>query len=178
MLTTFALNSFLGNIDPASSFKSTTPITFNLLRQKVSFVRNEEKNTTTSSSDTKEQIPFMLTEATQVSKARSEIFQLGAHVGGLCSKVLLYAPLDKEDNSKFWKNDSPGKDEISMYMGKILLSLLELCEICQLDLCTCIVKKMHLNGKKYPVSKYKLLMPLSKIISSYCLWCMVINLER
>lgn len=90
-----------------------------------------------------------------ISDIRCEIFRLGAKVGDLCHKMLLYAPLDADNKSMFWIKSSSEKDEISVVMGNIFLTLFVISQFCQLDLRSCILKKIQLNGKKYPVELCK-----------------------
>lgn len=95
-----------------------------------------------------ERLPSALTSS------RSEILNLGSLVGNLFQSMLVHAPLDGTDSS-FWEIDSEGKDAISSAMARVLLSLLVISNLSKLDLRLCVLKKMELNGRKYPVELCK-----------------------
>jgi len=82
--------------------------------------------------------------------ARSHVLQIGALTGQLCSTILTHAPLDNHSNH-FWNSSGGGKDDIASSMGLLLVALLVTAKACCLDLKVCILKKIELNGRKYPV---------------------------
>mmetsp|Transcript_55707 Transcript_55707/g.166913 ORF Transcript_55707/g.166913 Transcript_55707/m.166913 type:complete len:323 (-) Transcript_55707:118-1086(-) len=104
---------------------------------------------------------------------RDEVIRLGAHVGRLCSAVLTHAPSDPPRNALgpemvetesfpptmadvgFWAEKSKGRDEIASAVGMILLTIFVLEQACGMDLRVCILKKIELNGRKYPVKLCK-----------------------
>ena len=100
--------------------------------------------------------------APSISNARDEIFKLGALVGQMCT-LFLTVPHDstesKErpsvDDDPFWLEDSDKKLEVANQMAKVFLQLFATASICGIDLCTSILKKVELNGRKYPVELCK-----------------------
>ena len=98
---------------------------------------------------------------------RDNVLQLGVVVGDLCSSFLTHAPLDpkrepldnvpamEKDNASFWTTDSEGRQLIVNGMSELLAAIVLAAETCQMDLCDCILKKMQLNNKKYPVDLVK-----------------------
>jgi NTP pyrophosphatase (non-canonical NTP hydrolase) len=103
-----------------------------------------------------------------ISTHRDHVLQLGVLVGHLCSSFLAHAPLDakrtplsvmspveKEDSSSFWMEDSQGREEMAEGMGRLLWALVLAAEMCHMDLGDCILKKIVLNSKKYPVELVK-----------------------
>ena len=101
-------------------------------------------------------------EGASISNARDEIFKLGAIVGQMCT-LFLTVPHDsvemKErpslDDDSFWIEDSDKKEEVANQMAKVFLQLFATASICSIDLCTSILKKIELNGRKYPVELCK-----------------------
>jgi dCTP diphosphatase len=103
----------------------------------------------------------------EITTPRQNVLQLGVLVGNLCSSFLAHAPFDNkraplsdvpavdELDASFWTTDSQGREEIVECMGRLLWALVVAAETCQLDLGQCIVKKMTLNKKKYPVELVK-----------------------
>ena len=109
---------------------------------------------------------------------RSQVLLLGAAVGHLCSS-LLNAPLDPPDRNplakgvddsttfpatlaeipgSYWHKDTStdahilaGRTIIARSMGSVFLTLFLTASACQVNLRSCIVQKLELNGKKYPV---------------------------
>jgi len=86
---------------------------------------------------------------------RSSILQICSDVGDLFKNILLHAPIDNPADNSFWKKDSEGKNDIAQGMGSVFLSLLVTSHLCDLDLRICILKKIQLNGQKYPVNLCK-----------------------
>ena len=111
---------------------------------------------------------------------RTQVLHLGAAVGTLCSSLLAHAPLDPSDrnplakgvdesttfpptlaelpdSSSFWSssNTSPsalsGRKHIAQSMGSVFLALFLTASACGVDLRSCILNKLQLNAKKYPV---------------------------
>ena len=103
----------------------------------------------------------------KTSTNRDHVLQLGVLVGRLCSSFLAHAPLDakrsplsdippvEEENSCFWTKDSQGRNEMAECMGRLLWALVLAAEACRMDLGDCILKKILLNGIKYPVELAK-----------------------
>lgn len=97
-----------------------------------------------------------------MADARDKIFELGADVGKMCT-LFLSVPHDpiecKErpslDDHPFWLEDSPEKEEVANQLGKVFLQLFATADICGIDLCTSVLKKVELNGLKYPVELCK-----------------------
>lgn len=102
-----------------------------------------------------------------ITTHRDHVLQLGVLVGHLCSSFLAHAPFDarraplsdmppvEEENSSFWAKDSQGREEMAEGMGRLLWALVLAAETCHMDLGDCILKKMLLNSKKYPVELVK-----------------------
>lgn len=101
----------------------------------------------------------------QQHNIRSDVLNLAANVGVLCSKTLQYAPLDTSKDTSFWDKiilteatDTPvipndkicGKTEIAKAMANIFISVFVLTSLCNLNLRVSILKKMKLNSLKYP----------------------------
>lgn len=99
---------------------------------------------------------------------RDHVLRLGVVVGKLCSSFLTHAPLDpkrepldnmpaseKDNATSFWTTESEGREEIVSGMGKLLAAIILAAETCQMELGSCILKKMQLNNKKYPVELVK-----------------------
>ena len=102
------------------------------------------------------------------SNPRSRVLQLGACVGQLCSSLLSHAPLDPIHNvtvdgktsrltesHPFWSTQNQFKGEIATSIGVVFISLLLAARTFDVDLRECILKKMILNAKKYPVDLCK-----------------------
>ena len=113
---------------------------------------------------------------------RTQVLHLGAAVGTLCSSLLAHAPLDPPDRNplakgvdesvtfsptlaeipdSFWsptKNEpaaAAGRQLIAQSMGSVFLALFLTASACGVDLKGCILKKLELNNKKYPVELCK-----------------------
>ena len=109
---------------------------------------------------------------------RTQVLHLGAAVGTLCSSLLAHAPLDPSDRNplakgvdesttfpptlaelpdSFWSpsNTAPdiaaGRHLMAQSMGRVFLALLLTASACGVDLRSCILNKLQLNAKKYPV---------------------------
>ena len=109
---------------------------------------------------------------------RTQFLHLGAAVGTLCSSLLAHAPLDPpgrdplargvdesttfpptlaEIPDSFWSptNNGPaaaaGRQLIAQSMGSVFLALFLTASACGVDLRGCILTKLELNAKKYPV---------------------------
>ncbi|KAL7529941.1 hypothetical protein ACHAXR_005740, partial [Thalassiosira sp. AJA248-18] len=97
-----------------------------------------------------------------IAEARNAIFQLGAIVGEMCT-LFLSVPHDpiecverpSLDDNPFWVESSPEKDVVANQLGKVFLQLFATAGVCGIDLCTSILKKVELNGRKYPVELCK-----------------------
>lgn len=94
--------------------------------------------------------------------ARDGIFQLGAVVGEMCT-LFLSVPYDSPklaerpslDDDPFWLEPSAGKEKLANQLGELFLQLFRIACVCEIDLCTSILKKVELNGRKYPVELCK-----------------------
>lgn len=101
---------------------------------------------------------------------RDHCLQLGVVVGSLCSSFLAHAPLDskrtpldnvlteellEKETPSFWTTDSAGRQVIVDGMVQLLAEIVVAAETCQLELGECILKKMELNNRKYPVDLVK-----------------------
>jgi len=90
----------------------------------------------------------------KVSSIRTSVLNLGSQVGSLCQSFLS-VPLDNSQGEKFFENLSSEKDDIEQHMTSIFLCLLDVSNKCNLNLSSCILKKMDLNERKYPVDLCK-----------------------
>ena len=101
-------------------------------------------------------------DGASISNARDEIFKLGAVIGQMCT-LFLTVPHDstesKErpsvDDDQFWIEDSDKKEEVANQMARVFLQLFATASILGIDMCTSILKKIELNGRKYPVELCK-----------------------
>ena len=99
-----------------------------------------------------------------IATIRDLIFELGAITGMICT-TFMSVPHDfnrTDDESRpspnddpFWTEPSPQKEELSRQLGELFLHLFRISASCHLDLCTCVLKKIELNGQKYPVELCK-----------------------
>ena len=101
-----------------------------------------------------------------MATTRNQIFQLGAITGAICT-AFLSVPHDvnrKNDQDEhrpspnddpFWTEPSTQKEELSRQLGELFLHLFRISATCNLDLCISILKKIELNGQKYPVELCK-----------------------
>lgn len=97
---------------------------------------------------------------------RDHVLRLGELVGRLCSSFLTHAPLDTkrepldnvpalEKKSYFWTTDSEARQIIVNGIGELFAAVILAAETCDMELGDCILKKMELNNKKYPVELVK-----------------------
>jgi len=86
---------------------------------------------------------------------RIEILRLGSKIGSLCTEIVSHAPLDDDCSASFWSTSSPGREKIYIAIAAVFANLVTLSNVCDLDLQTCILKKIELNRKKYPVEQCK-----------------------
>lgn len=89
-----------------------------------------------------------------IAIARDEVFRLGSIVGKLCSSFL-NVPRDSKDGKSFWETPSSQKIEVANHMGRVFLALMSVATVFGIDLRTSILKKIELNGRKYPVELCK-----------------------
>lgn len=97
-----------------------------------------------------------------MANARDQIFQLGAIVGQMCT-IFLSVPHDSTEcterpsinDDPFWLEPSAEKDKVANQIGAVFLQLFATSGVCEIDLCTSILKKVELNGRKYPVELCK-----------------------
>ena len=120
-------------------------------------------------------------DASSLLLPRTQILHLGAAVGQLCSTLLTHGPLDPpgrdplakgvdesiafpatlaEMPGSYWHKDTntntdphilAGRTIIARSMGSVFLALFLTASACRVNLRSCIVQKLELNGKKYPV---------------------------
>lgn len=99
---------------------------------------------------------------------REHVLQLGVIVGNLCSSFLTHAPMDPKrgplddvpapsemDETSFWTSESQERQLIIGGMVELLAALVLAAETCHMELSGCILKKMQLNNRKYPVDLVK-----------------------
>ena len=99
-----------------------------------------------------------------VGELRDEIFKLGAVMGRTCELFLSFpcngthVVLDGDGRSQWSSMEmASGGGEgstvtaLGRLLGEAFLRLFSLSGKCGVDLRTCVLKKMELNGKKYPV---------------------------
>ena len=99
-----------------------------------------------------------------MSTARDQIFELASMVGNLCT-LFLSVPHDpiqsaterpSPDDDPFWLEPSaPEKDRVANQLGQVFVHMFATAGTCGIDLCTSILKKVELNGRKYPVELCK-----------------------
>mmetsp|Transcript_14872 Transcript_14872/g.32291 ORF Transcript_14872/g.32291 Transcript_14872/m.32291 type:complete len:288 (+) Transcript_14872:67-930(+) len=97
-----------------------------------------------------------------IAHARDQIFELGAIVGQMCT-LFLSVPHDSIecakrpslDDDPFWLESSPEKETVANQLGELFLQMFATSGVCGIDLCTSILKKVELNGRKYPVELCK-----------------------
>ena len=105
-----------------------------------------------------------------VANTRDEIFQLGAITGAICTTFMSVPhdfnrttdePKPSPNDDPFFLEPSPQKEELSRQLGELFLQLFRVISstgtstCCNLDLIVCILKKIELNGQKYPVELCK-----------------------
>ena len=78
-----------------------------------------------------------------IASARNEIFTLGSVVGRMCS-AFLTVPHDGS-------GDGAVGDRVALILGEVFIQLFAVSNVCGIDLRTSVLKKMELNGRKYPV---------------------------
>jgi len=90
---------------------------------------------------------FSKSSSFTVADVRDGILQLGAIVGGLCtvilSEQLVQVEMDDETKTGHYQ------------FGRVFLQLFVVARVCGIDLRTSILKKVELNGRKYPVELCK-----------------------
>ena len=134
-----------------SSPSSPTDVRGAMDNHQLDSINKTTKSTeTTLSSSKPDQINLPLAEC------RSLILQLTVLVGSLCQHVLTAVPLDQP--SVGWEADATFRRSGAL----VLQNLLRLTKATQLDLETCIHKKMTLNRQKYPVDLCKVRVVLTR----------------
>ena len=85
-----------------------------------------------------------------IADVRDEILHLVVIVGGLCTFFLTdrFHRLKQEQQRK----ECAGQD---YQLGRVFLQLFAVARVCGIDLRTSILKKIELNGRKYPVELCK-----------------------
>ncbi|EED90815.1 predicted protein [Thalassiosira pseudonana CCMP1335] len=140
--------------DPRTSFAS--------LQQQIA--------STPKSNNTRDDDRQCSSVSTTVASARNEIFRLGAYAGSMCTSFLS-VPNDRSNSSNASSNDASNsfwaasssssssssqlRDEVATQLGMIFIQLFTICNVCDIDLCTSVLKKVELNGRKYPVELCK-----------------------
>jgi len=95
------------------------------------------------------------------SSPRSEVLNLGAEVGNLCKQILSHAPLDDNNSSdealilSFWSSPSCSRKKIYDAIASVFACLVKISCVCGIDFRSSILKKIDLNGRKYPVELCK-----------------------
>lgn len=95
------------------------------------------------------------------SSPRNEVLNLGAEVGNLCKQILTHAPLDDNDTSEeaslalFWSRPSCNREKIYDAIASVFACLVKISVVCKVDFRRSILKKIDLNGRKYPVELCK-----------------------
>ena len=102
------------------------------------------------------------TPHTTIANARDHIFQLGAVVGQMFTLFLSvphdsieFAERPSLDDDPFWLEPSGEKEKVANQLGEVFLQLFAAAAVCGIDLCDSILKKVELNGRKYPVDLCK-----------------------
>ena len=91
--------------------------------------------------------PAPQSQCNLIATTRNETFHLGSIVGRMCS-AFLAVPYDGSSQHCMG-------DEIANLLAEVLIQLCRLANVCGLDLRECVLKKMELNGRKYPVELCK-----------------------
>jgi hypothetical protein len=86
-------------------------------------------------------------QSTTIAAARNEIFRLSSIVGRMAS-AFLTAPHDSRSGVAVG-------DEIANLLGEVFIQMLQICRVCGIDLRLSVLRKMELNGRKYPVELCK-----------------------
>ncbi len=97
-----------------------------------------------------------------VADLRDGILHIGVTIGGLCTAILSekLIKVKKEQTTPNTSTHSPRPKNCSTdkELGKLFLQLFVVSGICSIDLCSSILKKVELNGRKYPVDLCKVWM--------------------
>jgi dCTP diphosphatase len=100
-------------------------------------------------------------QSTTIAAARNEIFRLSSIVGRMASAFLTVS------------HDSGGGvavgDEIANLLGEVFIQMLQICRVCGIDLRLSVLRKMELNGRKYPVELCKV--GLLYLCNAFCCLC-------
>lgn len=103
-----------------------------------------------------------------IAAARDEVFQLGSIVGKMCS-TFMTVPRDNTSQRLMG-------DEVAIALARVLIQLFRLSKVCGVDMRVCVLKKMELNGRKYPVELCKVrtvcLFIYSSTVDSFLLYQM------
>lgn len=100
-------------------------------------------------------------QSTTIAAARNEIFRLSSIVGRMAS-AFLTVPHDSG------KGVAVG-DEIANLLGEVFIQMLQICRVCGIDLRLSVLRKMELNGRKYPVELCKV--GLLYLCNAFCCLC-------
>ena len=158
---------------------SSNRIAFSSIEEKISRRRDNHSTVTAC------------TDVTAIAGVRDEIFHLGAIVGRLCTFFLSehYRSLKQRDSNSsdggveeknstrrasasFWWEEeeasSPSDEVVKVaahqQLGEVFLQLFVVAGSVGVDLCTSILKKIELNGRKYPVELCKVRGPTDNIV--------------
>jgi hypothetical protein len=128
----------------------------NCVRSFSSMTMDEAKN---DAKETNDASVRTVTPLLSVHETRSLILRLSVLVGNLCSLFLQLVPLDGVSVSTGTQTlqTTPG---IQICMAELLSGLLSTAASLEIDLETAILKKIELNGKKYPVKLCKVRYPV------------------
>jgi len=142
---------------------NNTPTTFASLSSITTVTKTNEHNDSNPQCQTPITTrPTKKSRLSVSSSPRNEIFDLGAKVGNLCQNILTHAPLDDtidlaEDSSSvsFWSTPSDNREKIYDAIASVFACLVKISVVCGVDFRTSILKKIDLNGRKYPVELCK-----------------------
>ncbi|KAL7552943.1 hypothetical protein ACHAWF_017902 [Thalassiosira exigua] len=108
--------------------------------------------------------PSSSAPAASLADARDRVLRLCETAGRMCGVFRTVAPRDASseravlpspDVDPFWLEPSPEKDNVAECLCEAFRDLFVVADACGVDMCTCILKKVELNGKKYPVELCK-----------------------
>lgn len=123
-------------------------------------IKLQNKN---NNADQQQQCDTSSNNNNDMAHARNQMFKLGAIVGQMCT-LFLTVPHDSPitstrpsalDTPTFWLESSGEKETVANQLTQLFLQLFVISGECGIDLCTSILKKVELNGRKYPVELCK-----------------------
>mmetsp|Transcript_12489 Transcript_12489/g.26584 ORF Transcript_12489/g.26584 Transcript_12489/m.26584 type:complete len:341 (+) Transcript_12489:63-1085(+) len=141
------------------------------MNDNIAFADIEEQIRSSSNDNTDNDVERATTSSSpssnsSLAEARDHIFELGSIVGQMCA--LFASPAIPRDpiacrerpsrhDHPFWldRDNSPEKERVAAQLGRVFLQLFAVAAACRIDLRTAILKKVELNGRKYPVDLCK-----------------------